>query len=73
MCLQMSQVFGLILQFTESMDSRELSDNQTVGLNSQNDRIVDVGEKLWRASSLNPCSKQGQITAGCSVLCPAVL
>lgn len=73
MCLQMSQVFGLTLQFIESTDSRELSDNQPVGLNSRNDRIADGGAKLWRASSPNPCSNQGQITAGCSGLCPAVL
>lgn len=72
MCLQTSQVFGLTLQFIESTDSRELSDNQPVGLNSRNDRIAD-GAKLWRASSPNPCSNQGQITAGCSGLCPAVL
>ena len=46
-------MFGLTLQFIESMDSRDISDHQPVGLNSQNDRIADAGGKLWRASSPN--------------------
>lgn len=73
MCLQTSWEFVLTLHFTKSTDFREVSDNQPVGLNSQNDRKADAGESSGELLVQTRAQSRVVKQRTAQELCPAML